>query len=232
VLASLKSLEPGQTQRTAEAIVVATCLATGADGVAWWPWVMTGPNAAFPTTFESFGDYRHINRTMQAGELARIDIGCETDHYTSDVGRTAPVSGVWENGQREAWDLLVDAYLAGLAIVREGIAPFEIREAFQAEVRTRRASLQTDLGRKAADLLLTDDGMRYWQVHHVGIDPSEGADLGAPLRAGMVVAYEPIFTVEGQGFYLEDLLLITDDGYELLTDGLPYTSDEIERAMR
>ena len=169
---------------------------------------------------------------MQAGELARIDVGCETDHYTSDVGRTAPVSGVWTAGQREAWNLLIDAYLAGLAIVRDGVTPVKIRDAFQAEVRMRRASLQTDLGGKAADLLLTAEGLRYWQLHHVGIDPSEGADLQAPLRAGMVVAYEPIFTVEGQGFYLEDLLLITDDGYELLTDGLPYTADDIELAMQ
>ena len=232
VLASLQSLYPGQTQRAAEATIVATCLETGADGVAWWPWVMTGPNAAFPNTFGSFATYRHLDRIMQAGELARIDVGCETDHYTSDVGRTAPVSGIWTEGQREAWDLLIAAYRAGLQTVRDGVTPIDIRNAFQAEVRSRRGSLFTDLGRQAAAHLLTDEGMRYWQLHHLGLDPSEGADLEAPLRAGMVVAYEPIFTVEGLGFYLEDLLHITEDGYELLTPGLPYTADEIERAMQ
>ena len=55
--------------------------------------------------------------------------------------------------------------------------------------------------------------------------------FGGVLREGVVVAYEPMFTVEEFGFYLEDLLLITADGYELLTPGLPYTAREIERAM-
>ena len=48
----------------------------------------------------------------------------------------------------------------------------------------------------------------------------------------MVVAFEPMFTVRSFGFYLEDLLLITERGYELLTPGLPYTAREIEEAMR
>lgn len=233
VEAVLGALRTGLSQRAAEAVAVTACLETGADGVAWWPWVMTGPNAAFPATFASFGDYRHLDRVMERGDLARVDLGCETDHYTSDVGRTAPVSGVWTVGQRETWDLLIDAYRAGLERVRDGVTPREIRDAFQAEVRARRPAMETPLGRAAADLLLTEEGLRYWQLHHVGIGPSEGgAPLDVPIRAGMVVAYEPIFTVEGQGFYLEDLLLITADGYDLLTSGVPTTSDEIEAAMR
>ena len=42
-----------------------------------------------PHTFEAFADYRHLNRRMESGEVARIDVGCEVDHYHSDVGRTA-----------------------------------------------------------------------------------------------------------------------------------------------
>ena len=48
----------------------------------------------------------------------------------------------------------------------------------------------------------------------------------------MVVAFEPIFSVDGQGFYLEDMILVTKDGHEILTPGLPYSADEIERAVR
>jgi Xaa-Pro aminopeptidase len=49
---------------------------------------------------------------------------------------------------------------------------------------------------------------------------------------GMVLAWEPIFSVDGQGFYLEDMVLITPSGAEVLTKGLPYASEEIENAMR
>ena len=52
------------------------------------------------------------------------------------------------------------------------------------------------------------------------------------LRAGTVLDYEPIFVVDGQGFYMEDMILITSTGYEILTPGLPNTAAEIERAMR
>jgi hypothetical protein len=47
----------------------------------------------------------------------------------------------------------------------------------------------------------------------------------------MAVAYELMFTVDGDGFYLEDMILVKKDGYEILTPGLPYTAREIEAAM-
>jgi Xaa-Pro aminopeptidase len=47
----------------------------------------------------------------------------------------------------------------------------------------------------------------------------------------MAVAYELMFTVDGDGFYLEDMVLVTRGGSELLTPGLPYTAREIEAAM-
>ena len=52
------------------------------------------------------------------------------------------------------------------------------------------------------------------------------------MRAGQVFAFEPILTVDGVGLYLEDMILVTPNGAEVLTRGLPYTAAEIERAMR
>ena len=51
------------------------------------------------------------------------------------------------------------------------------------------------------------------------------------LKAGMTVAYELMFMVDGFGFYLEDMILIEPNGFRLLTRGLPYTAAEIEAAM-
>jgi Xaa-Pro aminopeptidase len=230
-LAALHAIGPGRTQRQAESAVVLACLEGGADDVAWWPWVMTGPNAVFPATFASFADYRHLNRRMAAGELARIDVGCVVDHYHSDVGRTAPVSGRWTPEQRETWDLLIAAYRAGLKIIRDGSRVADVLSAFRAQVRMQQPSLRTARARQASEVLLSETGAKYWQIHHVGLEPAEGPFPIDVLRAGMIVAYEPIFVVDGEGYYLEDLLLITKDGYEVLTEGLPYSADEIERAM-
>jgi Xaa-Pro aminopeptidase len=68
-----------------------------------------------------------------------------------------------------------------------------------------------------------------WQFHGVGLDAAEGAP--DTLRTGMVVAYEIMFDVESEGYYLEDMLAVTPDGHQLLTENLPYTAEEIEAAM-
>jgi Xaa-Pro aminopeptidase len=228
--AGLAALRSGRPQREAEGDVVCACLDAGAEGPSFWPWVMTGPASAFPAPFESLADYRHLNRAMRAGEVARVDVGCDADHYKGDVGRTAPVSGRFDAGQRETWELLLAAYRAGLTAIRDGVKTTDVFAVSLAEVRKRRPALATPLGRQAAEVLLSKEGLQFWGIHGVGLEPGEGAP--EILSAGMVVAFEPIFSVEGQGFYLEDMVLVTKDGHEILTPGLPYSSEEIERATR
>src|SRR5262249_1954730 len=196
----LEALSPGGSQREAESRVVSACIAAGSEGPSFWPWVMTGENSGFPAPFESFGDYRHLNRTMKAGEIARVDVGCDLDHYKGDVGRTAPVSGRFDAGQRETWELLVAAYRAGLTAFRDGVRRDDVFAACLTEVRRRQPALSTALGKGAAETLLSADGLRWWEIHGVGLDSAEG--LPNVLRAGMTVDFEPIFTVDGQGFYL------------------------------
>lgn len=226
--AGLAALAPGRRQRQVEMAVAKGCVDAGMEGPSFWPWTMAGPNASFPPVFEAFGDYHHLDRTMLAGEVARMDVGCAASHYEGDVGRTAPVSGRFDPGQRETWELLVAAYRAGLAVVRDGVAWADVLAASLAELRRLQPTLKTGLGVQAARELLGDGGAQFWQAHGVGLDSAEGTP--AVLRAGMVLAFEPIFTVDGQGFYLEDMLLVTASGHEILTPGLPYTADAIEAA--
>jgi Xaa-Pro aminopeptidase len=229
LLAGLKALEPMRQQRHVEVLMATACFEHG-TGVSWWPWVQTGPNAVFPVPFQTFADYRHLNRQMQTGELARLDVGCEFDHYNSDVGRTAPVSGRWSAAQSETWDLLVGAYRAGLRVLRAGVTVDQVRNAFEAHVRASASTLKYDFTRKAA-IVMTDPRLSpHFQIHGVGLEAAE--PIGSTLLPGMILAYEPMFSVDGIGFYLEDLLLVTRNGYEVLTPDLPYTATEIELAMR
>lgn len=202
----------------------------GGEGPYFWPWVMAGPNAVFPKLYHQFAhDYRHLDRILVNGELVRLDIGCDVDHYNGDVGRTVPVSGTFTRGQREVVDLLAEAYRAGLSEIRDGVPVDTIVQAALRRVAELAGSMETDLGKQAVAHLLSPDGGRYFFVHSQGLASSEGSfDI---LRRGMVVCWEPIFAVDGQGFYLEDMLLVTETGYELLTPNLPYTAAEIEAFM-
>jgi Xaa-Pro aminopeptidase len=167
---------------------------------------------------------------MRAGELALVDVGCAQEHYEGDVGRTAPVSGRFNPAQREAWNLFVSAYRAGLDVIRPGRIAQDVFAAWQAEFERRRPRLQTSFGKRTADIALSSEASKFWQMHGVGIGSAQGTIN--TINVGQVMAFEPILTVDGVGLYLEDMILVTPDGAEVLTKGLPYTSTEIEAAMR
>jgi Xaa-Pro aminopeptidase len=190
---------------------------------------MSGPHALFTDLFNSFVDYESHDRAMRPGELVRVDVGCQADHYMGDVGRTAPVGGRFDPGQREAWDLFIARYRAGLARFRDGVTRAEIYRTALARVRELEPGLRTSLGKAAAATLLGPNGTDAWEIHGVGLDDAEG--MPETLRTGMTVAYELMFLVQGHGFYLEDMVAVEPAGHRLLTPGLPYTAAEIEAAM-
>jgi len=228
--AGLSALRPGRRQRAAEAEVVAACIRAGADGISFWPWLMTGANSDIGHAQQSLADYQFLDRVMRPGELARVDVGCTQWHYEGDVGRTAPVSGRFTSDQREAWDVFVAAYRAGLAAMKPGRTKAEIFAAWQGEFERRRSTIVTAFGRRTVDVALSPGAARLWQIHGVGVAAAEG--LIETLRPRQVFAFEPILTVDGVGLYLEDMILMTPTGAEVLTSGLPYTAAEIERAMQ
>ena len=228
MLAGMRALTPGRRQRMVEAEVIRSCIRDG--GVhSFWPWAMSGPHGVYTDLWNSFVDYAGHDRAMRSGELVRVDVGCQLDQYMGDVGRTAPVGGRFSPGQREAWDVFIAGYLAGLAMVHDGVAGSDVYSAARQRIRALEPTLKTGAGKRAVTELLSPRGIEAWQFHNVGLDDAEGAPK--ILRAGMVVAYELMFALDGEGYYLEDMVLIEAAGYRMLTRGLPYTSFEIERAM-
>jgi Xaa-Pro aminopeptidase len=225
--AAATSLDAGATQRQSEAAVVAACLQAGAQGPSFWPWTMSGPNAHIGGLVRAFYEYEHLDRVMRAGEVVRVDIGCHGGNYGADVGRTLPVGGKFTAAQAELWDLLVGGYLAGLAAMADGVTVAQVRAASRARVRELGAALSSSAAREAVAQLDTDSA---WHLHGVGID--SGEEALPVLRAGAVIAYEPGLHIGVDAFYLEDMILITEDGHEVLSSGLPYSSEEIAQWMQ
>lgn len=231
VLAGLGAIQPGRSQREIEAEVIRECVRAGGEGPSFWPWILTGPVTALPNTLELVTDYHRKNRIMQATELGLVDIGCEVEHYGGDVGRTAPVSGRFSAEQREVWELLTRAFRAGLAAFRDGVTREKIISASIGEAKRLQSSLKTALAHKAILRLLGKEADQDWLLHGTGLECCERALTSETLRSGMIVAFEVRLPVDDQAFYLEDMLLITDSGHEVLTTGLPYSAEEIEAAM-
>lgn len=218
------AIEAGRTQREAEAAVVSACLTDGAEGPSFWPWVMGGPNAHMSELVRSFFDPSNMNRVYQSGELVRVDIGCMSMGYGGDVGRTVPVSGQFSTEQRQIWDLLVVGYQAGVDAMKDGVSIEDVKEASRNAIRSA-AHFSSELA-QFAEVMAAADGVD-WHLHGIGIE--SGETPGEPvLRAGSVLAYEPMFVWREDAFYLEDMWLVTSSGTRLLTPDLPTTSQEIE----
>jgi hypothetical protein len=90
-------------------------------------------------------------------------------------------------------------------------------------------TVKTPLARQAIETWSKRENVPDWQLHT--LTPDDG-DLQEPFRTGTSFAFEPIASINGQGYYLEDNFVMTSAGTELLTPGVPYSAEEIEAAMR
>jgi Xaa-Pro aminopeptidase len=221
--AAMRGIRPGRTHRQAEGEVIAAMMDAGAEGPGFWPWVRSGQSGHLPGLFASFVDYHALDHVMADGEIARVNLGAEYGMYKGDYGRTFPVGATFTAAQREVMDLLSRAYLAGLQMFRPGAHQADVVNASIRYVQEHQSALQTDLGRAAAAVLVT---ARPWSMYGHGIDMVE--DVPSTFAAGNVICWAPEFSVSDQGFYVQDMVLVTATGHELLNPPLPYESTALE----
>ena len=224
--AGVHAIGPGRTQRMVEGKVLDACLEAGSDGPSLWPWVRSGPNTMGNALFEAFADYRNMDRKMQAGEVVRLDVGCDFGMYKGDFGRTIPVSGHFDEGQQETMELLNGAYLAGVAVMKPDATAKEVFKATLSYVEQHQSGLKTAMAKEALADALKKSG---FALHGLGVDMAEG--IPKVFQAGNVICYEPLFSARGQAFFVEDTFLITADGHEVLSPALPYAPQDIEKSM-
>ncbi|HET7106566.1 MAG TPA: aminopeptidase P N-terminal domain-containing protein [Candidatus Acidoferrum sp.] len=228
VLAGMRAIRPGVSQRSVEVVVENSCWTAGARGVSFWPWIMAGANGMLPKPFESAERYDHLDGVMKSGDLVRVDVGCEWKHYQGDLGRTVPVSRHYTDEQRETWNLFVAAYRATAKTFREGVSEDQAFETWKQELLRHRETTKTALAKQAIETWSDRKNMPYWQMHTMNLDAGY---IEGTLKPGMVIDFEPIASLGGQGYYLEDMYLIGKESAEVLTPGVPYTAEEIEAYM-
>ncbi len=203
---------PGEREWTLEGAAVGWVLGHGARGPAFQPIVASGPNAC---TWH----YDRNDRVMAAGELVLMDFGADLDHLCMDISRTWPVSGTFSSEQREIYRAVLEVQKATIAACRPGRNAAEIRRLASAALAAR----QVDARGLSCDI-----------HHYVGLATHDGAPLDAPLREGMVLAVEPglYYPEQGIGVRIEDTILITADGCEVLSAAAPKEIGEIEELFK
>jgi Xaa-Pro aminopeptidase len=213
-----RHVRPGVDERTLEAELEAAFKRGGAQRPAFDSIIKSGPNSLWPWRILA-SHYDRRNRRMQAGELVIFDVGCELDHYASDIGRTFPVSGRFTPEQAELVRTVTRASDAVMAATRPGITFAELREvALEAIPVDRRRYLQTGL----------------FFGHHIGLDVGDASLGEVPLAPGMVFTIEPWYYDHDRevAVFIEDDVVVTEDGVRNLSAALPRTPEALERMLR
>jgi Xaa-Pro aminopeptidase len=193
------------------------------------------------------------NGDVKPGDLALLDMGVESRSlYTADITRTLPVSGTFSRMQRKVYEAVYEAQLAALEAVKPGAAFLAPHRAAM-EVLARKLQ-EWGILRCSAEESIAETGYhRRYTLHGVshmlGIDVHDCANARSEmyydgeLRSGMVLTVEPglYFQIDDQtvpaeyrgiGVRIEDDVLVTADGYDVLSHHLPTQADEIEAWMR
>lgn len=193
--------------------------------------------------------YRENDAQLKDGDLVLIDAACELDCYASDITRTFPVSGRFSPEQKAIYELVLASQEAAFLEIAPGK---HWNEAHEATVRVITAGL-VELGLLQGDVaeLIASEAYKPFYMHRaghwLGMDVHDVGEykVGGEWRVlepGMAMTVEPGIYIavdnqnvakkwRGIGVRIEDDVVVTKKGCEILTDGVPKTVAEIEALM-
>lgn len=240
-LRAMKASKPGKFEYEIEAEYSHEYRSHGFDH-AYPPIVGAGANGCIL-------HYTENNTKLRNNQLLLIDSGCEVEGYASDITRTFPINGKYTKAQRELYDIVLKAQKAAFKAIKPGnhwndphdAAVYEITKGL-VELKILRGKIETLIENKAYQTLYMHK-TGHWlglDVHDVG-DYKVG-ELWRMLEPGMVLTVEPgIYIPENTkgvpkkywniGIRIEDDVLVTKDGCDVLTDALISDADDIEQLM-
>ncbi len=234
LLEAMRSTEPGIREYELDALAKYIYHRNGAQGDAYYSLVAGGVNAYRP--------HYHAGRdVLRDGELVLMDYAPDVRYYMSDVTRVWPVNGQFSDDQRDLYAFYLGAYRAILDHIGPGFTASEImsRAATDMDAILERSSFSKSEYRRAAENFVESyrsrSGSPYASLGHwVGMATHDVGRNDGPLRPGMVFTIEPALRVPEEEIYirLEDLIIITENGKEVVSEFVPMDIDEIEQLMR
>ncbi len=212
ILDAMKKTKPGVMEYQLEAEALYVSQKNGAVGPAYSPIVGSGPNACVY-------HYNHNTRELMDGDLVLMDYGAILDNQCMDITRTWPANGTFTEEQKEVYRTVLEVQKACIEAYKPGVTA--------KDVRAHVAKVMKEKGLDAR-------GLRGGIGHYVGLATHDVGVHGIPLEEGMVFAIEPALYYRDTTICIrvEDTVLITKDGCEVLTSAVPKEIEEIEALMR
>jgi Xaa-Pro aminopeptidase len=242
-VAAMQGTRPGMYEYESQALLESAFRSGGSPRNGYPSIVASGPNACVL-------HYHENDRRMCAGDLLLIDAGAEYQGLTADVTRTFPVSGKFTQPQAAVYKVVLRAQIAGIRACKAGAPWDSAHKACLRELTKGLVELKVLKG-KVSQLLKTAafkpwymHGTSHWlgrDVHDVGgYEDSSGTP--EKMKVGAVLTVEPGLyfqkrdkrvpaELRGIGIRIEDDILITKMGAQVLTDDVPKTIVDIEQLM-
>jgi len=239
---AMKVCKPGMMEYQLEAVYINHFMNQGCRLQAYPSIVGGGENACIL-------HYTNNDKELMDGDLVLVDAGAEYQLYAGDITRTFPVNGKYSAEQRALYDVVLAAQLAGIDAVKPGN---HWNEPHEAAVAVLTAGL-VELGILKGELeaLIQEEAYKPFYMHKTGhwlgldvhdVGEYKVGDVWRELEAGMVLTVEPGLYIapnakgvakkwRGIGIRIEDDVLVTKDGYQVLTEHVPKQADEIEQLM-
>jgi Xaa-Pro aminopeptidase len=238
-LSAMRDGQPGRREYQVQAEIEYAFRRRGGTGPGYGTIVAAGANSTIL-------HYRAGEDELRDGDVCLVDAGGEYGFYTADVTRTFPVSGEFTKAQREAYEVVLDAQRIGIEAVRPGANLDAMHDAVVK--RLTEGMIALGLLQGTAEERIADKAYRKYYMHRtshwLGLDVHDAGayHLGGKPRSltpGMVLTVEPGLYVaaddasapealRGVGIRIEDDVLVTEQGHEVLTAATPKIPAEVE----
>ncbi len=253
IMAGIQATRPGKWEYQIQAEIEYTFRQLGAQREGFQSIVASGPNTGIL-------HYVQNNRRLEKGDLLLMDCGAEVNYFTGDLTRTVPVDGQFTPEQRQIYDLVLHAQQTGIERMKPGATRKEVTRAVDAVLQQGLRELGL-IERDKDFKIFTIHGYVHWlgmDVHDVGGYTQRGADIA--FQPGMVMTIEPGVYVRRDalqrlkkngapddqlrriakkiekylniGVRIEDNILITENGNQVLSAAVPKSAAEIEKMMK
>jgi Xaa-Pro aminopeptidase len=238
---AMRAALPGRREYEVEAELIHEFCRNGARAPAYGSIVASGANACVL-------HYRENSAVLRKGDLMLIDAGCELDSYAADITRTFPIGARFSGAQKDIYELVLAAQEAAIKAVKPG-AEFVAYH----DVATRvlaRGFIDLKLCKGSVDAVIEGGAYRQYYMHRtghwLGLDVHDAGDYmlrgkWRRLAPGMVLTVEPGCYIRPAknvpkafwniGVRIEDDVLVTDKGREVLTRACPKTVKQVEEAV-
>jgi Xaa-Pro aminopeptidase len=207
---AIRSSSPGVTEDDLASLMTWVQRRAGATGPGYLPIVGSGPNA-------NVLHYSAKSGVLDAGELILLDYAPEVDHYTSDITRSWPIDGKFSPRMAELYDVVLEAQLAGIAAVKPGGTIGDVE----------RACRDVLVAHGFGDLIL------HGSCHYIGMEVHDVGSYSAKLEPGVAFTVEPgLYDTEaGIGIRIEDVVVVTKSGCDVITAGVPKSRADMTRLV-